>query len=68
MWERIKSSARSAWSHRTKIAGMIGIGAGFAQNHLADIGYLIPPHWHGILVASLGMVVFCIGLYNSMNR
>lgn len=67
MWERIKGRGRWLWCHRTKIAGALGMGAGFAQNNLAQLGHVLPPQWHGILIAALGMIVFCIGLFNSMN-
>lgn len=54
------------WAHRTKIVGILAMGVGYAQNNLAQLGHVLPPSWHGVLIAAFGIITFCIGLYNSI--
>lgn len=62
MW---RDRLKRVWRHRTKIIGGLGMAAGFAENNLAQLGHTVPERYHGVLLSALGMIVFCVGLYNS---
>lgn len=61
----------AAWffvrSHLTKTVGMIGMGFGYAQDNFDNIKYLIPTQYRGRIMIGFGLVVFAIGLWNTLN-
>jgi hypothetical protein len=68
MWARIKGWGRWLARHRTKMIGACGVGAGCVQNYLATNHIaVLPQKWHGILISAFGMIVFLVGLYNSLR-
>lgn len=68
MKDKIKAWLKWVWCHRTKTIGMLGMGAGYVENHLAQLGHVVPDSWRGVIVSSLGMIIFCVGLYNSLRE
>ena len=64
MWFRVKAKLRLLWVHRTKTLAVIGGGAAYCQNHLADMGHVLPEHLQGLLLGVFSVIVFALGLYN----
>lgn len=66
--DRLRTLGLKIWCHRTKVIGALGMAAGAIQNYLEsnDIWHL-PTHLKGLLVGSLGLIVFLVGLYNNLK-
>jgi hypothetical protein len=60
-----KRRALWLWSHRTKIAGGIGFGAGVLQSQLQSHPEVALPK-EGTMLMILGAIIVAIGTYNSI--
>jgi hypothetical protein len=68
MLERVKAAAKSAFHHRTKLAGGLGIVAGGAEHWLSAHDKLpaLLMSYRGGLLMFFGGLVGAIGIYNSL--
>ena len=68
MIQRLKAAGLWIWSHRTKVIGTIGTGAGYAACHQDQLGLFLSTAAFGRAMFVIGALTFSIGMYNTFSR
>lgn len=64
-WFRVKSAARRAFEHRTKIVGGLGVGLGYVQNNQSQLHLFLPEVITKYSLIAVGAMAFVVGAYNT---